>query len=269
MIGVRTSSELFKPLAEEDVHLWFVRQNEIDSELLEQYRALLSYEEMERAMHFRFEKDRICFVITRALARTVLSYYICDIRPCEWRFMRQEYGKPMIDLNYHPVASELEFNLSHNKSLVVMAVAFKRLIGVDVETRRNNLDRSMVERFFSVSEIDELKNLDDDWNERFFEIWTLKESYVKALGKGLSIPVDSLSFNLQVAGHIELFHEQGDVDNTLGWYFQQFRPYVDEFVSLCVENCSLSVVTTIYKTKPLVEFSVEEWKLAKSSECGI
>ncbi len=182
------------------VHLWFAFPDEIQSpELLEQYQRLLSEEENARRKRFRFERHGHRFAVTRALVRTTLSLY-ADVEPETWRFATNPYGKPEIEEAMNPQG--IRFNLSHTRGLIVIALVLKHEIGVDVENpeRRSDISR-IANRFFSKPEAEDLKDAAEkdeaQAREQFFRYWTLKESYIKACGKGLSMPLDQFSFHLE------------------------------------------------------------------------
>jgi 4'-phosphopantetheinyl transferase len=179
--------------------LWWFPYEEFEErqELFAAYESLLTEDERVRHQRLRFERDKRQFLATRALVRTVLSCYEPTVSPLEWRFAIGERGKPSIS---EPAsASGWHFNLSNTRGLVVCAVSgVHSRLGVDVE----RLDRSndllaLADRYFSPMEVSELRALpSSEQPSRFFDYWTLKESYIKAHGLGLAIPLDSFSFLL-------------------------------------------------------------------------
>lgn len=183
-------------LPEGEAHLWIVRPEEIrDPALLRRYRSLLSEDERRKCARYRFEKDHHTCLVTRALLRTTLSRYV-DVPADAWRFVTNDYGCPAIDEPRE--ARFLRFNLSHTPGLVVCLVARGRDLGVDVEdrTRRGSL-LEVADRFFSPFEVTALRGLPPEQQlDRFFLYWTLKESYIKARGMGLAIPLAQFSFEL-------------------------------------------------------------------------
>lgn len=127
--------------------------------------------------------------------RTVLSNY-APVPPAAWRFVTNEYGRPEID--WPADARWLKFNLSHTNGLIGMIVAREREVGVDVEDReRRGRLLNVADRYFSPSEVEALHALPKkEQLERFFLYWTLKESYIKARGMGLAIPLAQFSFTI-------------------------------------------------------------------------
>ncbi|MFM7072327.1 MAG: 4'-phosphopantetheinyl transferase family protein [Planctomycetota bacterium] len=179
--------------------LWWFPYGEVEerSELFAAYAALLTQEEQARHERLRFERDKRQFLATRALVRTVLSFYSPDVAPTAWRFAIGDRGKPSIS---EPIAARgWQFNLSNTRGCVVCAVSgVHARLGVDVERldRANDL-LALADRYFSALEVAELRGLPhSEQSSRFFDYWTLKESYIKAHGLGLAIPLDSFSFLL-------------------------------------------------------------------------
>lgn len=182
------------------IHVWMARPNAIrDPELLANYERLLTAEELQRQRRFRFERDRHEALVTRALVRTVLSSY-ADVDPAEWRFEAGSAGKPEI---VHPPVP-LHFNVSHTDGMIVCAVTRGAEIGIDVEYLDHDTNiEALARRKFAPTEAAELLGLSqDERRSRFFDLWTLKESYVKACGHGLAIPLDSFAFTINDAERI-------------------------------------------------------------------
>jgi 4'-phosphopantetheinyl transferase len=177
-----------------DVHLWYVFDEQInDPGLLSRYQWLLNAKENKRKKRFWFLKHRRQYLVSRALVRCVLSNYIAEVLPQDWQFSYNKFGKPFIDC----LSTELplQFNLSHTDKLIVMAVTLNNDIGVDVEyVSRKRKTIELADRYFSTVEAEHLHDLSKEkQRERFFELWTLKEAYIKACGMGLSIPLNHFS----------------------------------------------------------------------------
>jgi len=117
--------------------------------------------------------------------------------PADWRFIADAHGKPRIS---HPqAAAHIHFNLSNTRGLVVCAVSVAHeLIGVDAEFAGRGVECvKLAERFFSPSEAAAIRLAPpSEQLERFYTTWTLKESYIKACGLGLGIPLDRFSFSI-------------------------------------------------------------------------
>lgn len=202
-------------LSKNDIHLWstkpqalFEDESENESEhnnkkksehsltnqlLIEQYKTILTPEELKRQQRYKFRKDQHNALVTRAFIRDLLSHY-ADVAPSDWRFVKGEKDKPEIENPPLP----LRFNLSHTEGLIICAVTLDNDIGCDVEyIARNNDVLSIADRFFSPLESTALFSLPQKkQRDRFFDYWTLKESYIKAWGLGLAIPLKDFSFTI-------------------------------------------------------------------------
>lgn len=203
-------------LAKGRVDLWrFAYEDVLGDELTAAYLALLTDAERARHERYYFDKDKRMFLATRALVRTVLSRYRPAIAPAAWRFSNNEYGRPFVDND-----RGLYFNLSNTRGLVVCAVANHEAVGVDVEnTTRRTEPTAIAHRFFSASEVAALQALPTaQQRERFFSLWTLKESYIKARSMGLAIPLGRFSFELRQADHITIGFDALD-DDPSRWHF--------------------------------------------------
>lgn len=173
------------------LHLWIAHPDDLlDGAAAEACAALLTDEERARWMRFRFEKHRREFLATRALVRNALSHYK-RLPPAAWRFKANDHGKPATDPD-----CGLRFNLSNATGLVVCLVAEDGEVGVDVESpARADVMLRVAKEAFSAREREQLEMLaDDEKLERALTLWTLKESYIKARGMGLKLPLEKFSF---------------------------------------------------------------------------
>ncbi|MBD8273030.1 4'-phosphopantetheinyl transferase family protein [Pseudomonas fluorescens] len=185
------------PLPPDDIQLWVCRDECIVAvDLLAEYSAVLSDSERQRMAQFHFARHRHQYLVTRALVRHVLSMYRPDVAAHQWRFAYNDHGKPRIDPLLDPSQS-LHFNVSHTDGLIVMAVS-RQAIGIDVEDLLRGGDAvSVADTFFAPAERQDLQQCRArQRTQRFFELWTLKEAYIKARGEGLAVPLDSFVFLL-------------------------------------------------------------------------
>ena len=242
-----------------EVRLWFADVDAIaDASLALAYRQLMAPDERVREARLRFQRDRDVFLMARALVRTTLSRF-ASVAPEDWRFEFNHEGKPSVAA-CHGDARNLCFNVSHTRSLVVMALGRACTLGVDVEMRSPQVDLDVAEHFFSERETAALRRLDaSDRLERFVELWTLKESYVKARGMGLSMPLDGFSFDLDTPGRIGLSVESGGDDVAERWRFVQFEAGPEHRVALCVERTELPLLLRLSRCVPLRGEWPAEW----------
>ena len=174
------------PLATPEVHVWAVPLNGDP----EPFAELLSSSERERLGRYRFADHQRRFQIGHGALRQILSGYL-DVAATEIEFRTGPRGKPYL------VGDELQFNMSHSGKLALIAVA-KTELGVDVEKVRHLESLTAIaQRHFSGSEFAKLDRLEDDARELgFYRCWTRKEAYIKALGEGLSMALDSFDVSL-------------------------------------------------------------------------
>jgi 4'-phosphopantetheinyl transferase len=217
-----------------DVHVWLCHYESIrDPILLKTYTELLSAEELLQQRRFYFERDRHRYLVTRALVRTVLSKY-APVAPRQWRFTNNSFGRPEV-ANTEEFAREVMFNLSHTQGLIALGVARGRTVGVDVENvSEQTADLEMAERFFAPAEVAALRALPtQEQNKRFFEYWTLKESYMKARGMGLSIPLDRFAFQIEDRTQIQLTIDSSLEDQPERWTFWRFSLQQTYLAAVC------------------------------------
>ncbi|MDF2374457.1 MAG: 4'-phosphopantetheinyl transferase superfamily protein [Rhizobiaceae bacterium] len=213
------------------IDLWAAFPAEIaDPALLQQYNDLLPQDETQRMQRLVRAVDRHRFLITRALTRTVLSRYL-SIEARDLTFAKNQYGRPYLS-NSDMLAPTLTFNITHTHDLVLLGVTDQRTLGIDVESaRRHAATIGIANRYFSPAECAALNNLPaSQQQDRFFAYWTLKESYIKARGMGLSIPLDQFSFGLSGKGEIDLTVEDSLGDRASHWQFWQLA-LADEFLT--------------------------------------
>jgi 4'-phosphopantetheinyl transferase len=192
-------------LATGEVHVWRLALDQPESVVAE-FRATLEAGELERAERFHFEKHRRHFVVGRGGLRHVLARYL-DVQPEEFRFSYGAYGKPAL------VSEELRFNMSHSHGLALFAVARDRELGVDVEhIRADFASDDIAQRFFSRVEVAAFNALSkEEQVAGFFRCWTRKEAYIKAIGRGLSEPLDAFDVTLAPGEAAALLRaERGD-----------------------------------------------------------
>ena len=204
-------------------------------EKLEEYRPLLSRDEHDRMQRLIFERDRMAFLTTRALARRMLSRY-APVAPADWQFITNAHGRP--EISVRPAGTpDLRFNISHTTGLIACAVTIGREVGVDVEQVGRHLTHDIAGRFFAPKEVRDLRALPEGDQQRvFFDYWTLKEAYIKARGFGLALPLKDFAFTLNPPSTPTISFEPALDDDPSTWQFLQDWPTPEHRLGLAVRR---------------------------------
>jgi 4'-phosphopantetheinyl transferase len=151
--------------------------------------SLLSPSERSHALRFAFSRDRHRYACAHGLLRLLLTAYL-ECRVDDIVFGRSPYGKP-----YLTAMPDLHFNLSDSDGMVLIGVGAAAPLGVDIEAVRHLRSRDELARqFFCVEECRWLSMTAEQHRDAaFFRTWTAKEAVIKALGTGLSTPLDSFT----------------------------------------------------------------------------
>lgn len=210
------------PLAEGEIHLWAIPLDP-PAGLRERLGRTLSSDEWERARRFRFDIHRNRYIAGRGTLRTLLGAYL-DRDPAALRFTYGPRGKP--ELVEAPRESWLEFNLSHSEDLGLLGVVRGRPIGVDVELQKEMSDLEQIaSRFFSAEENAALAGVPGPLKkEAFFNCWTRKEAYLKAVGEGLAAPLDSFVVTLVPGEPPRMLSLEGDRERASRWFYHHLLP---------------------------------------------
>jgi 4'-phosphopantetheinyl transferase len=234
-LEVAASRSLRSHLDSGEVHVWYAWTNRCnDARSLDYFHSLLTAEEERRLERFAFESLRHEYLLTRALCRTCLSRY-ADVAPEDWSFRVTQYGRPELSL---AETAGLKFNLSNARTLVACAVASRCEVGVDVEELDRHSDSMTVaRRVFTPMELRDLYEIRSrgERRRRFFELWTLKESYIKARGLGMSLPLDEFSFDLS-GSDIAISFDRSFGDCPRAWQFHLYRPSERHVMALALRN---------------------------------
>lgn len=254
--------------SEHHIDVWLACYPEIsDSHLHAEYRRLLTEEERGKEFRFYFPDDQRRYLVTRAMVRTVLSRYL-DVDPTDWRFANNEYGRPAIS-NLSHAECGLCFNISHTRGMIALGVTQRRELGVDVENiRTRDVPLAIADRFFAAAEVEELATVPPErQQDRFFEYWTFKESYIKARGMGLSIPLGKFSFHYPHERAVHIAIDPQLRDDAQRWSFWQYRPTAEHLLAICAERRAGNPPSlTLRRTVPLVTEEILQPELLKTSE---
>lgn len=189
-----------------EVHVW-QGALDVNSASLERLAATLSASEHDRANRFREAEHRRRFVAGRGMQRDVLARY-AGVAPERLTFATGPAGKPSLE----PNPGDVRFNASNAGGLAVIAVTAGLDVGIDIEPLRpipHAMD--LARRFFSPAEIEALTAMPTQEHEAaFLAAWTRKEAYIKALGGGLGVGLDSFTVSIGTGEPARL------LDNGLG-----------------------------------------------------
>jgi 4'-phosphopantetheinyl transferase len=197
-------AENFPRLAADDVDVWSLSLD-LSEVALRRLRGIISTEEAALAARFASTSNRRRYIAAHGLLRLVLADYL-GTSPDAVAFRRNSDGKPRLA---HP--ERLRFNLSHSGILGLLAVSANREVGVDVEEVRDVGDiEDLAKTCFSPVEQAALAAVpatERRW--AFFAGWTRKEAFLKALGEGLSRPLDSFDVSLARGESVGLLRVEG------------------------------------------------------------
>lgn len=203
------------------------KPDSIDEKLLSTLTSPISQNKKERIMRFKRREDAYRALVADILIRTMACRFL-GIRNTEIKFKESEYGKPYL-LNYN----DYHFNISHSGDWVVCAID-SRPIGIDVEQIRE-VDFGIARHFFSKMEYLELsKKTGNNKVAFFYDLWTLKESYIKATGDGFSKEPDSFTIAF---GRQGAFIENPKEKTTFQkYYFKQYNIDKNYKMAVCSQN---------------------------------
>jgi 4'-phosphopantetheinyl transferase len=188
-----------------------------------------------RAGRFHFQKDRRRFIIRHGMLRMILGRYL-GVNASELRFSHGENGKPAI--TEKPGNGTIHFNLSHSNGVALFAFTRDREIGVDIEYIHHISDMEQIaERFFSKNENEVFRSLPQNQKrEAFFIGWTCKEAFVKALGDGLSWPLNKFDVSLVPGEPANLLRIEGDSIERSRWSIKNLNPAPDYVGAFAVKS---------------------------------
>jgi 4'-phosphopantetheinyl transferase len=187
-------------LADRGVHIWTIRTDASEF-VAAKFQSILTDDERDRAGQLRFDHLRRQFVVTRGALRCLLGSYLNS--RAQIRFEYGPSGKPSVT-----TPSEIQFNVTHSGSIAAFALTMNCALGIDLEQIREMPDLvNVARRFFCAQETADLLALAPEQRcAAFFRCWTRKEAYLKAIGNGLSTPLDSFRVTLHPDQPAQLVH---------------------------------------------------------------
>ena len=184
------------------------------ADVVETEFQLLSSDERQRADRFIYACDRADFIIARAGLRRHLGRLLHK-PPEQLAFKYTSYGRP--ELTELDAETALTFNLSHSGRMAAACFTRDGIAGIDIEAIRE-IEHDVAGRFFSEAEQRQLASLpSDQWLRGFFNCWTRKEAYVKALGLGIGIDLTAFDVELNPGADPAVLRDSNDPDVTSTW----------------------------------------------------
>lgn len=199
-----------RPLVSLETHLALL---DADPAERKYYEAMLLPEELGHARQFHFATDAERYIVRRGKLRELLAIQL-GCRPREVPLSCNSFGKPRVN------GTDLRFNLSHSRGVALYVFARNAEVGCDIEWRRPEFAREEVaERFFSEQELQSLRAVPRSRRvEAFFNCWTRKEAFIKALGFGVSYPLKAFDVSLAPGEPATLLR------GPLGWSMRSCEP---------------------------------------------
>lgn len=236
-------------LRSDEAHVWLVNPDDItDPTMIHGFFSLMNEAETVQQQRFVREKDRHRYLITRALVRTTLSRYIAR-DPASWQFVTNTHHRPDIAPEQQHLPP-LRFNLTHTNGLIACLVNWEHDAGIDAEEKTRHTGVINIANFaFAPQEIQHLlQTTGEQQKHQFFVYWTLKESYIKARGMGLALPLHLFSFHRSNATSVVVEFADGFGDRSQDWQFLQYHPTDRHILSLAFHR----------KDRP--DYTVRFWK---------
>lgn len=207
-------SEHFPRLLKGDVHLWTISL-EPSKDQIKKLRSVLSPEEKKKASYYKFELIQHNYIVTQAVLRMLLSAYL-DTKPADIKLGVHKKGKPYLIND-----ASLFFNIANSHDICVYAFSRDAEVGVDIEKIRDLPDIDLlIEKNLTPREKKYFQKDPDNKLSRFFQFWTFKESYLKAIGEGMRLTPENLEFSLE-GGTIKLQSADYGFD-AADWQFKGF-----------------------------------------------
>ncbi|WP_162140530.1 4'-phosphopantetheinyl transferase family protein [Sphingomonas sp. PR090111-T3T-6A] len=218
-----------------EAHVWIARLDALCGHA-EAATGILDETERARAANFRFDRDRLLYMLGRMTLRRLLSAYL-GTEPADVPLRVGPYGKPELGSPFD--TAPLHFNVSHSGDLALYAITRDGPVGIDVEQIRPIADlQGVAELVLSPREKAAFSALRMGDRQAFFhEAWARKEAYLKALGDGLMRPPTSIEFGALLGERGETIRDREDEAASDRWRVAAWQPE---------EGYWASLVTTIF-----------------------
>ena len=202
-------------LPADEVHLWRIPLDRSGPEVA-RLASVLSDGEEARAARYREGPIRDRFIVGRGAVRSILAGYLGRV-PGVLEIVYGHQGKPALARRVGD--PPLEFNLAHSDNLGLLAVAYGRALGTDLERVRPMPDAARIaERFFSTAEAEAFRRVSEAGRvDAFFQCWTRKEAFIKAIGAGFGMPLDQFDIAFGPGVPPRLLRVEGRPEEVARW----------------------------------------------------
>ncbi len=216
------------------VHVWHASLEQ-PAEVVLKLESVLSEEERQRADSFRSKENRQSFIVSRGILRNLLYRYT-DIQPDQIQFNYTIHGKPF--LAGPESAPDISFNLSHAGLLVLYAFSWGRQVGIDVECIHPMEEMDQVAEInFSPREYNKfLRTREKERLTAFYNCWTRKEAFIKAVGSGMSFPLREVEVSFEPDVPAQLVTVYGSRQEAEGWTLHDIKTWDGYSAALVVEG---------------------------------
>ncbi|MCP5425329.1 MAG: 4'-phosphopantetheinyl transferase superfamily protein [Gammaproteobacteria bacterium] len=227
-------------LREDEIHIWYAYLDEAGFDDMANCRNLLSMEESRRAARFHFPCDRRRFSLSRTLLRLLLSRYTGQ-SPERLQYLVGTHGKPSLP------GDPLHFNVSGSRDLAAFAFSARQSLGIDVEYRRTVPDAlDIAQQYFTFNEWQALNATPSPLQtQAFLQCWTRKEAFVKAVGQGLSMPLQNFEVTLMPGQPACLIHIDKNPAEASAWSLFHLEPGRDYVGALAIKGRGWQLTTRI------------------------
>lgn len=223
-------------LSRDGIHLFCVDVSLI-ADRADRLMEMLCEEEKRKAGKFRYPMDSVRFIAARGFLRIILGHYL-NAEPDHLKFSYGLYGKPALDTEFRQ--DSMTFSVSHSDRLVLYAIARDREIGVDIERIRRDIPCEPIsEKYFSPGEAALIGTLPPGVRQEvFFSYWTLKEAFIKATGRGFSLPLNRFEVAMDPP---RLVSVHGTSEGASRWYLRSLHPGSGYAAGVAAEGRNLQV----------------------------
>jgi len=217
--------QILKPC---EAHVWLVSIKNFIFQL-EEFWQILSCNEKKQAQRFVFTQHRERFIVVHGALRQLLANYL-STSPETIDFIYDSYGKPKVE--------NISFNISHSRDLALFAFTKNFDVGVDMEfVKKDFAGDNIARRFFSKYEMQTLLKLPiAEHTSAFFNCWTRKEAFIKAIGKGLSFPLNKFDVNIGYSQKSLLLNVRSDEYKASDWKLIDLNPHPNYAAALAVRS---------------------------------